>query len=82
MGMIGVSPSTKMSGLVSSFQYEEINYMVAKAMEEYASSSADVSYKDTGEHAPMGFMMAGGGFYDENASQWWDQKQPSFPSHT
>ena len=37
-----------MAGLVSRFQYEESNYMVAEAMEGYALASAEASYEDLG----------------------------------
>ena len=39
MGELGVNPSTQMSSLVSSFKYEESNYMVAEVLEEYALAS-------------------------------------------
>ena len=40
MGMLAGNPSTKMDGLGSRFQSEEINSMTAEAMEEYALASA------------------------------------------
>ena len=60
--------------LGSSFQFEEINYMKAEAMEEYALASAEAAYEDPGEQAPMEFLAA---------SHWWDIKkkniyQPDF----
>ena len=60
MLMIGGISSTQMDGLVSSFQSEEINSMVAKAMGEFALASAEVAHEDPGEQAPMGFMAEGG----------------------
>ena len=41
-------PSTKTSGLSSSFQSEEKNSMVAEKMEEYALDSAEAAYENTG----------------------------------
>ena len=63
-----------MSGLGSSFKYEEINYMIAEAMEEYALASSEAAYEDPEEQARMGFMVEGGGFHDGNVSHWWNQK--------
>ena len=71
-----------MAGLGSSFQSEESNSVVAEAMEEYVLASAEALYEDPGEQAPMCFMDAGGVFHDLNFYHWWDQKHPSFPSHT
>ena len=65
-----------MAVLGSSFQFEEINYMVAEAMEEYALASAEAAYKDPWEQATMRFMAKGGGFNDGNVYHWWDQKHP------
>ena len=59
-----------MVGLGSSFQYEESNYMVAEAMEEYALASAEAAYENPGKQAPMVFMEAGGRFHDGNAYHW------------
>ena len=50
MGMIGGNPSTKMDGLVISFQSEESNSMVEESMEEYALASAEAAYKYPGKH--------------------------------
>ena len=33
-------------------------------MEEYALDSEEAAYEDPGEHAPMRFMAAEGGFHD------------------
>ena len=63
MVMLGGNPSTQMAGLVGSFQSEEINSIVAEAVKEYMLASEESSYEDQGEHAPMGFMAAGGGFH-------------------
>ena len=71
MGMIAEKPSTQMDGLGRRFQSEESIYMVAEAMEEYALISAEMAYEDPGEHTPIEFMAAGGGFHDGNASNWW-----------
>ena len=79
MGMLAGNPSIQMAFLVSSFQYEESNSMVAEAMEEYALACIEAACEYPGEQAPMGFMATGGGFYDGNASHWWDQKHPPFP---
>ena len=68
MGILSVNPSTKMASLGGSFQSEESNYMAAEAMEEYSLASAEAEYEDPGEHAPMGFIVSGGGFCDGNAS--------------
>ena len=43
MGMLAENPSTQMASLGSSFQYEESNYMVAEAMEEYTLASTEAS---------------------------------------
>ena len=80
--ILGGNPLTKMDGLSSSFQYEESNYMLAQAMEEYALDSVEAAYTDTGELLQIGFMASGGGFHDVNASHWYDQKHSSFPSQT
>ena len=69
-----------MSGLGSSFHYEESKYMISEAMEEYALASIEAAYEDPREHASMGFMAAGGGFKDGNISHWWYQKHSSFLS--
>ena len=76
MGILAENPSTQMARLGSSFQYEEINYMVAEAMEEYALDSTEEDYEDPGEHAPMGLMVAVGVFHDGNTSNWLYQKHP------
>ena len=47
-----------MSGLGSSFQYEEINYMVAEATEEILLASAEAAYEDPGEQASLGSMAS------------------------
>ena len=80
MGMLEGNPSTQMVGWGSSFQYEESKSVMSEAMEEYALASEEATYEDPGQQAPMGFMAAGGGFCDENAYHWWDQKHPSFTS--
>ena len=49
MGILGGNPSIKMSVLVSIFQAPDNNYMVAEALEEYASDSEDSAYKDPGK---------------------------------
>ena len=65
-----------MDGWVSSFQYEESKYMLAEAMKGYMLAYVEAAYEDPGEHAPMVFMAAGGGFNDGIFSHWGDQKQP------
>ena len=45
--MIGGNHSIKMAVLGSSFQYEENNYMVAEALEEYALASAEGAKNDS-----------------------------------
>ena len=80
--MLAGNPSTKISVLVSSFQSKERNSMVAEAMEEYVLASAETAYEDPGKQVPMGLMVSGGGFYNGNASHWWDWKNPSFPNQT
>ena len=56
--------------------------MVAEEIEEYALASSEAAYEDLGEHALMGFIAAGRGFHDGNASHWWDKtkliSQPDF----
>ena len=69
-------PSTQMAGLISTFQSDKINSMLAEDMEEYLLASEEAAHEDLGEQAPMGFMAAGGIFHDGNASHWWDQKTP------
>ena len=59
MVMLAVNHSIKMSGLVSSFQYEESNSMVMESMEQYSLASEEAAYEDPWERAPMGFMSAG-----------------------
>ena len=48
-GMLARIPLTQMYSLGSSFKYEEINYMLAEAMEEYASDSVETAYEDPRE---------------------------------
>ena len=43
MGMPGGSPSIKMAGLSSRFQYEENNYTLAEKMEDYVLDSAEAA---------------------------------------
>ena len=71
-----------MSGLGSSFHYEEINYTIAESMEEYALDSTEAAYEYPREKASMRFMAAGGGFNDGNVSHWWYRKHSSFPRYT
>ena len=78
MVMLAGNPSTQMSVVFRSFQSEESNSMVAEEMEEYPLTSAKAVYEDPGEQVSMGFMAAGGGFHDRNASHWWDNKKPHF----
>ena len=59
MVMLAVNHSIQMSGLVSSFQYEESNSMVMESMEQYSLASEEAAYEDPWERAPMGFMSAG-----------------------
>ena len=49
MGMLGVNPYIQMDGLVSSFKYEENNFMVAEALEEYVLASMEAAYGYPGE---------------------------------
>ena len=58
MVMTGGNPPIKMSGLESSFQYEEKNCMVVEALEEYILASVEVAYEEPGEKAPMGLMTS------------------------
>ena len=76
MTMLGVNPSIQMVILVSSFQYEENNYMVVEALEVYSLASAEEAYEDPEQHVPIVIMASGGEFYDENDSHWADQKEP------
>ena len=82
MGIICGNPSTQMDGLVSSFQSKESNSMLAEEMDQFALTSTEAAYEDPGEQAPMVFMVSGWGFHDGNASQWWDNKNPSFTRQT
>ena len=70
MGTLAGNPSTQIYGLGSSFHYEESNYMIAEAMEEYALASIEEAYGYPREHASMVFMTSGGGFNDGNVSHW------------
>ena len=60
MSTLGENSSIQMDGLISSFQYEENNYMLAETLEEYALASAEAADENPGEQAPMGFMALGG----------------------
>ena len=71
-----------MAGLGSIFQSEEINYMVAEAMEGYVLASAEAAYEYPGEQAPMGFIASGGGFHYGNSSHQCYQKHLSYPGQT
>ena len=62
MRMLVGHPSTQMSDLGSSFQYEESKSMIAESMEEYVLAYVEVAYGNPSEQAPMGLMAAGGGF--------------------
>ena len=48
MSMPGGSPTIKTAGLISLFKSEEIYYMVAETMEEYALASEEASYENHG----------------------------------
>ena len=48
MGILGRNPSTKMVGLVSSFQSEKRKYMLAEAMKKYVLASAEAAYEYLG----------------------------------
>ena len=74
IGMLAGNPSSKMSRLGIRFHFEESNYMIAEAMEEYSLASTEASYEDPMEQAPMIFMAERRGFHDGNVSHWWDQK--------
>ena len=83
MGVLGENHSTQMTGLDSSFQKEESNYMLAEAIQEYALAYAETAYEDPGKHAPMGFMASGGESHEyRNSYHWWYQKRPSFTNQT
>ena len=56
--------------------------MMLESLVEYMLASAEAAYEDPGQQMPMGFMASGGQFYGVNASNWVDQKQPSFTSST
>ena len=56
MSMPGGSPSIKMAGLISSFKYEENNYMSAETIEEHELAYAEAAYENPGKQEPMGFM--------------------------
>ena len=60
MSILGGILSIKTDVLISSFQYEENNYMLAETLEEYALASAEAADENPGEQAPMGFMALGG----------------------
>ena len=49
MSMHGGIPSIKTAGLISSFQSEMNNSMVAQTMEEYALASSEAAYENPGE---------------------------------
>ena len=46
MGMLAGNPSTKMAGIISSFQSKESNSMVAEVMAEYVLASTEAAYED------------------------------------
>ena len=70
-----------MSGLSSSYKYEENNYTSAETMEEYSLDSEEEAYENLGEQAPMGFVELGGEIQGlENASPRMDRKRSFFPS--
>ena len=48
IGTLEGNPSTQIYELGSSFQSDEINYMVAESIEEYALASAEAAYEDSG----------------------------------
>ena len=54
MRVLGGNPSTQMSGLGSSFQYEESNSMVAEAMYQYVLAYAESAYEYPGETSVNG----------------------------
>ena len=60
-----------MSGLESSFQYEEKNCMVVEALEEYILASVEVAYEEPGEKAPMGLMTSWGEFPGAGNESYW-----------
>ena len=60
MSMHGGIPSIKTAGLISSFQSDMNNSMVAQTMEEYALASSEAAYENPVEQAPIGFMESGG----------------------
>ena len=77
------SPSIKMTGLISSFQYEESNYKVAETMKEYELASTEADYENPGEQAPMGFMVLCEEIQGpENSPTWMEWKRSSLPSLT
>ena len=69
MVIIGGNPSIQISGLTSSFRFEEYSSMSLEALDEYVLAYSEAYYKDPGEQAPMGFMASGGGFHHLNSSQ-------------
>ena len=58
MVMIGGNLYIKMYGLGRTFQYEEKNYMLAEALEEYELACAELAYEDPEEHATMGLIAS------------------------
>ena len=67
------SPSIKIAGLSSIFQYEENNSMVAETMAEYALSFAEAADENPGEQASVVFMALGRKIQgSENRSPWMD----------
>ena len=59
MDMIGGRSLIHMTGLGGIFQSEEKKSMLVEALEEYSVATAESSYKDPGEQAPMGIMASG-----------------------
>ena len=73
MCVLGGNPSTQMYGLGSSFQSEEINSMVAEAMEEFVLASAEGYCEDPWRQIIMVFMASGAEYHEAiNASHWLD----------
>ena len=72
-----------MASLIIIIQAEENKFMVAETMDEYALASAEATYENPGEQAPMGFVESGGKIQgSENTYLWMDQKRSSFLSLT
>ena len=58
--MLGGNLSIKMSGLGSSFHFEEYNSILSEVLKVYALASIEGAYKEPEQHVSLVFMASGG----------------------